>query len=210
MTTVSVLFLWVLLRHSLAGPRNSVQSEGEARAQLSPEEAELTMTQKLARVDWLGAFILITASILVLFGLSAGSTSLSTSNWTTPSVLGSLISGSVITAAFPACEWLLRANATYEVRRSTPSLWRKLRTRWVTYTKGVEPMIPLTLFRSSNVWISYFNALTGGMLLFSCLYFLSTYFVVVVGYTAARSALQLLLIAPGLGRCYLRLLSVVN
>ena len=70
-------------------------------------------------------------------------------------------------------------------------------------------MIPLTLFRSSNVWISYFNALTGGMLLFSCLYFLSTYFVVVVGYSAARSALQLLLIAPGLGGCHLRLLSVV-
>jgi hypothetical protein len=202
--TFSILLLWALLRHGLVGPRTSLQTERESTAQinqLSSEGSELTVTQKLARVDWLGAFILITASILVLFGLSAGSTSPNTSNWTAPSVLGSLISGGIVTVAFPACEWLLRANATYEVRRSAPSIWRKLRVKWATYTKGVEPMIPLALFKSSDVWISYFNALTGGMLLFSCLYFLSTYFVVVVGYSPVRSTLQLLLIAPGLGTC---------
>ena len=195
------MLLWALLRHGLVGPRNSLQSEGETNAQSLTGREGLTVAQKLARVDWLGAFIMITASILVLFGLSAGSTSLNTSNWTTPSVLGSLISGGVVTAAFPACEWLLRANATYEVRRSPPSMWRKLRAKWVTYTKGVEPMVPLELFQSPDVWISYFNALTGGMLLFSCLYFLSTYFVIVVGYSAVRSAIQLLFVAPGLGGC---------
>lgn len=154
------------------------------------------------RVDWLGAIILVSASILVLFGLSAGSTSLAaSSNWTAPSVLGSLVTGGIVTAAFPACEWLLRANQTYHHNghRQDSSVWKKLQAKWVKYTNGVEPMIPLALFGSSDVWISYFNAMVGGMLLFSCLYFLSTYFIVVVGYDAVRSALQLLLVSPGLG-----------
>lgn len=202
---LSIFLLWALLRGRLVGPRGpNHEDRGDNPNQLSIEVSPLTITQKLARVDWIGAVILVSASILVLFGLSAGSTSLATSSWTSPSTLGSLVTGGLVTAAFPACEWLLRANATYHSEQSSrsgqgQSLVQKLRAKWVKYTNGVEPMIPLELFSSPDVWASYFNAMTGGMLLFSCLYFLSTYFIVVVGYNPVRSALQLLLVSPGLG-----------
>lgn len=200
---LSIFLLFALLRDSLVGPRAPSHTSPVVESGPSTVEADplpLSLTQKLARVDWIGASVLITASILLLVGLSSGSTSMS-SSWTAPSTLGTLISGGIVTAAFPLCEWLLRANSTYQVRRNpSMTIWSKLRAKWVTYTKGVEPMIPLALFMKRDVWISYFSSLTCGMMLFGALYFLSTYFVVVVGYSIVRSSIQLLVVSPGLGK----------
>ncbi|KAF8312005.1 MFS general substrate transporter [Clavulina sp. PMI_390] len=199
---LSIFLLWALLRHKLVGPRVPDHQRHNSSPPSASQPPDLSLTQKLGRVDWLGATILISASILVLFGLSTASTSLSSSNWSSPSVVGSLVTGGVATVAFPACEWLLITQITPREgssRQPQPSAIRSLQNQWTKYTAGVEPMIPLVLFKKADVWASYFTGLTGGMMLFSCLYFLSTYFVIVRGYDAVKSALQLLVVAPGLG-----------
>jgi MFS family permease len=202
---LSVALLWALLRNGLVGPqtshvgavRNAPYSESQPSFDGSITSPP-SISQKLAQVDWLGAFLLVLASILILFGLSSGSTCLVSSAWGSPTIFGSLLSGSLLIMVFPAVEWCLRANTTYRTSASV-SIWQRVRKLWYSHTKAVQPMLPLELFRFSDVWITYFNAMTGGMLLFSLLYFLSTYYVVVAGYGATKSGVQLLVLAPGLG-----------
>lgn len=203
LTVVSIILLWALMREGLVGPQNAIT---EGHSDDLEDHSPLTVMQKLARVDWLGAIVLITGSILVLYGLSQGPSSSTSSSWTSPSVVSALVTGSAATTAFPVCEWLLRTNAAYPLTSSSPNqpFLVKLKKLWIHYTTDIHPMIPIELFKSSSVWITYLNALTGGMLLFSCLYFLSTYFVIVAGYGPTKSGVQLLYLAPGMGESPLK------
>lgn len=65
-----------------------------------------------------------------------------------------------------------------------------------------EAMIPLAVCRNFDVMATSFAALTSGMLMFGCFYFLSIYFIIVAGFSPTKSGSQLLYFSPGLGEPY--------
>lgn len=187
---ISIVLVYTLLRNDL---RASQSSRPSAVTPDAPgEQMSATLLQKFSRVDWIGAFLFISSSILILYSLSAGSTSFSPAGWGDPQIIATLTAGGLIALAFPVWEYILG-------RPMNPSFSPKsLRGR----TAHIEPMIPLHLFKSFDVCVSYFVALAGGMALFACLYFLSIYFVIVAGLSATKSGTQLLYLAPGLGESH--------
>lgn len=184
--SISIILVHLLLRETLKGPQTlSLLVEPETGAD-SPNTSLVT---KIGRVDWIGATLFISSSILILYSLNTGSTSLTTAGWAEPKVVATLISGTCTGLAFLVWEYILGSAA-----HVNPSI----RT-WRARVFHIKPMIPLGLFCSYDVCASYLVALIGGMSLFATLYFLSIYFVIVAGLDATKSGLQLLYLAPGLG-----------
>ncbi|KDQ08494.1 hypothetical protein BOTBODRAFT_118640 [Botryobasidium botryosum FD-172 SS1] len=175
---VGSLLVFLLLRSQVkpAQPPRRLPSDA-----LSTPYKE-SFLEKINRVDWLGVVLFTIACVGILLGLNWGSSS----GWGTLKVILSLCVGGAVMVAFIIWEHLLER---YETGKREPP--RVLAT--------TEPMIPITLFRSYDVVATSFAALSSGMLMFGCFYFLSIYFIIVVGQSATKAGTQLLSFAPGLG-----------
>jgi hypothetical protein len=150
-----------------------------------------TLSEKLLRVDWLGATLFVGGGILILLGLSWGSSF----SWSLPKVIAVLVIGGVLIVAFLLWSWLLE---TYEKAASEPTSTKKVPKLFRT----MEAMIPFDIYRSYDVCAANFASLTGGMVMFGCFYFVSIYFILVAGYSPTKSGVQLLYFAPGMGECF--------
>lgn len=85
----------------------------------------------------------------------------------------------------------------YDVDGSTrQSISPKRAPRLISHTNR---MIPLYIFKYFDVTVTSFGCVTGGMLMFGCLYFLSIYWTVAAGFQGTKSGTQLLYLSPGLG-----------
>ncbi len=58
-------------------------------------------------------------------------------------------------------------------------------------------MMPLVIFKNYDVSVCNFAAMTGGMVLFACFYFLAIYYQIVRGMTPTKAGIQLLYWCPG-------------
>lgn len=192
---VSAFLVFFLLRDLLVGPqaRRSPDQSPDYSAQSSDMP---TLREKFIRVDWIGGALFILSIILVLYGLSTGSSSRSIhgNTWSSAQTIVSLAVGGVVMILFFAWEYILEPSEERRAK-SSPNQKRAQLTKHV----HTDAMIPLAIFRSYDVCATCFSALAGGMVLFGCLYFLSIYFAVVAGYSATKSGTQLLYFAPGLG-----------
>lgn len=142
-----------------------------------------TYLQKIARVDGIGAFLFIVSGILILLALNWGSTS----EWKTAKVIVCFVIGGLIMIGFVGWEYLLELFEEDRV----------IAPRVLSHT---EAMIPLAVCRNFDVIATSFAALTSGMLMFGCFYFLSIYFIIVAGFSPTKSGSQLLYFSPGLGK----------
>ncbi|KZP01200.1 MFS general substrate transporter [Calocera viscosa TUFC12733] len=140
-----------------------------------------TLTQKLQRIDYLGAFLFITGGILVILGLSWGSQA----EWAEAKVIAVFVVGGVILILFYLWEWFL------ERRVGRPHDY----VSWL----AEQPMIPAALFKDIDVIATSVITFGTGMLMFGMFYFVSTYFIIVQGYSQVHAGLVLLTFTPGLG-----------
>lgn len=191
------ILAFLTVRHALLGPRPDPRDSLPGWRSASPR-THLSLIVKLARIDWIGAFFFTTGAILVLIGLSWGSTEA----WNKAKVIATLTVGAVLIVVFIAWEIYL---GQYEVRfvpgsdGSTPTPTgsnvvidpqtgesRPLRTppRIISHTNR---MLPMWIFRNYQIPVVFFAAFTGGMVMFGCLYFLAIYWSIVAGFENTKT-----------------------
>ncbi|KAJ3045233.1 hypothetical protein HDV00_011105 [Rhizophlyctis rosea] len=113
---------------------------------------------KLKRVDFPGTFLLVTAVIFFLIPLQGGGTQYA---WDSGIVIGLLVAGVVVTAAFV----------------------------WVEAKYAVEPVIPFELFRNKHAVAVFATAFTIGMAFMPLIFYAPLYFQVVNGDTATQAGI---------------------
>lgn len=188
----SSILIFFLLRPILKGPQPSQRGSQQDLSTGAPARRE-TVVQKLLRVDWIGAFLFISGGILLLLALSLGS-GVEAKGFAAPVVIASFVVGGVLMIALVFWELMFEA---YEKETDKPHhrpQWMYKSPRWLEFT---DPLIPTSIFRNYDVSATSFGALTCGMVLFSCFYFLAIYFSIAQGDSASKSGAQLLYLAPG-------------
>lgn len=159
-----------------------------------------TPLQKFLRVDWVGTAFFIGGGILVLLGLSLGS-SIEARGFRAPIVIIVLIVSSLLLLLFVAWEYLISKyiQAAHEEYVGQPRRFPAFLYACPKWLRLTEPSIPLDIFKSYDVCATSFAAMTGGMVLFSAFYFLGIFFSIVKGMDPTQSGVQLLFFSPGLG-----------
>ncbi|KZP01204.1 MFS general substrate transporter [Calocera viscosa TUFC12733] len=140
-----------------------------------------TIAEKLQRIDYLGAFLFVTGGILLILGLSWGSQD----EWSQAEVIAVFVVGGWLLVLFYLWEWFLERRVTH------PHAY----VSWL----AEQPMIPAALFKDIDVIATSVITFGSGMLMFGMFYFVSTYFVIVQGYSQVQAGLVLLTFMPGLG-----------
>jgi Fungal trichothecene efflux pump (TRI12) len=181
---------FLLIRKELLGPQSDPRDELPDRV---PSNG-IPIIQRLLKVDWLGAFIFVAAFILVLLGMSWGSTQ----QWNQGKVIVTIVLGCMLLVVFIGWEYYLgQFEITLNVDGSAhPSISPKKAPRLISRTNR---MIPLYIFTNFDMVVTSFACVTGGMVMFGCLYFLSIYWNVAAAFRATQSGTQLLYLSPGLG-----------
>lgn len=147
---------------------------------------------KLTRVDWIGALFFTSGAILVLIGLSWGSTE----DWNKGKVIATLTVGGILILIFVGWELYL---GKYEIRfapdgtRLDPEKELKIPPRIISHTNR---MLPLWIFKNHQISIVFFSAFTGGMVMFGCLYFLAIYWSIVAGFENTKTGEFFVLFLP--------------
>lgn len=177
-SVLAIVIMFILLRNHV----KPAQPPRRLPITASTVPYKESLSQKLNRIDWLGATLFTAAGIGILLGLNWGSTS----KWNSLKVIVALAVGAGLLAIFIIWQHIL---GRYEAGKSTPP-------KILSHT---EAIIPLSVFRSYDVVATSFAALSSGMVMFGCFYFLSIYFIIVAGFSSTKSGTQLLYFAPGLG-----------
>jgi len=138
---------------------------------------------KLARVDWIAAAFFTTGAILVLMGLSWGSTE----KWHQAKVISCITIGGILLVMFLGWEYWL---GKYEVRfnRDGSLMYPEKPLRippWII--SHTNRMLPLWIFTNYQIPVIFLSSFTGGMVMFGCLYFLAIYWSIVAGYEDTRT-----------------------
>ncbi|RAL06804.1 putative MFS multidrug transporter, partial [Aspergillus homomorphus CBS 101889] len=133
----------------------------------------------LATVDVGGSVLFIFGVGLIILATTWGG---ATYSWSAPQVLAPLIVGAVCFVVFFLYEYLLEPGR----------LCARVFPRHVA-------MLPYSLFeRRDTIWLAILNFATGAAS-YSIFYFVSIYYILVAGYSASKSGLELLYYIPGLG-----------
>ncbi len=170
---------FLILRGRTKGPQP--RSSGLPGVEPQPE----TFTQKMLRIDWIGALLFMGAGILLLLALNWGSSA----EWDSARVIVSFVVSGVLYLAWVAWELMLERNvaADAEATARRPALLR------------TEPMIPLVLFRSVDLCIVQYAMFVNGMVMLVMFYFVAIFFAIVQGLSGTDAGTQLIFFAPGLG-----------
>ncbi|KAH9946096.1 MFS general substrate transporter [Epithele typhae] len=143
-----------------------------------------TFTQKLLRIDWVGAVLFMIAGITLLLALNWGSTT--TSSWSEPRVIACFAVAGVAYIAWIAWENALERRQARDGTSRNPLM-------------RTDPMIPLELFKSKDLVIAQLGVFVSGMVMIVMFYFIAIFFTIVSGLTGTEAGQQLLYFAPGLG-----------
>jgi hypothetical protein len=160
-----------------------------------PSSSKSHLAIRLLRIDWVGAFLCVVGAILVLIGLSWGSTE----SWNQAKVIAMLTVGVSVLVVLIVWEYYV---GLYEVRFGAdekpvnPSKPLRIPPPLIKHT---QRMLPLYIFKSHQIDVLFLSGFTSGMLMFGAFYFLAIYYRIVAGYEGTKSGTQLTYFAPGLG-----------
>ena len=170
-----MIIAFLLLRTRTKGakvhhlPHISTEEEGEKEPLL----------RGLMRVDWIGALSFMGAGILVLLALNWGSTE----KWSETKVIVCWVIGGVLFIGFLVWEYFLENVVDTAANKS------KL---------FVEPMIPVSLFKSVDVCAVQYALFVTGLIMLVMFYFVAIFSVIVNGESANKAGAQLIYFAPGM------------
>jgi hypothetical protein len=123
---------------------------------------QMTLVQRLKRIDIVGAIVLVMASIAVLFALTYGGSRYA---WSSGRIIAPLILG-------------LSGFALYLVYEASDLC--------------IQPMTPVRLFQSRTSVVVFVNTSINSCLLFWVIFFLPLYFQAILASSLSRSGVQLL------------------
>ena len=150
LSVLSMLIIFVLLRGHVKGPLPARAAEIKYN---HGEPIKRTFGQKLLRLDLFGAFLFIAGGILFILALNWGSTGA----WSEARVIVCFILAGLLYIAFVMWEWVIEpAEDDYSRKREN---WAP------AWTKGVDPMIPLGMFKNYAVVVTCFAAMASGMVM---------------------------------------------
>ena len=208
-----MILIFLFLRKGTKGPqpprRLSYLPIGLAEELLARSEKNGGLVSNLLRIDTIGACLFIASGILILLGLSWGSTE----QWDQAHVIISFVVGGVLLLLFIGWEWVVEHSTDHLVKEfegrgrdheagdsSAPeSGLRKgiarFTPKWAYIT---DAMLPMNMFRSYDVVATNFAAMVSGMIMLGIFYFVSVQYVIVQGKSATNSGVGLLYFAPGM------------
>lgn len=165
-----------MTRKLLLGPQDIQDPATSSDGQVS---RSATLSKRLSTIDYGGQlFFLFGIGLLVLALTWAGSYY----PWADSRVLGPLVSGVALTAAFVAWEWLLLPG-------------RPL-TKYLRFQRA---MLPMNIIWSRNGGVlTYINFITG-MAMYAVFYFVALYFTLGRDFDSGRAGVSLIFYLPGLG-----------
>lgn len=140
-----------------------------------------SFSQKMLRLDWVGATIFIVGGILILLALNWGSTQ----GWNSAKVIVSFIVGGILFAGCISWEYILERQEL----SSSPSSFRIL---WA------DPMVPLDVFHSYGVCAVLYGSFVSGMVMLVMFYFVAIFMTIVTGLSPTKAGVQLIFFAPGM------------
>ncbi|EIW63415.1 MFS general substrate transporter [Trametes versicolor FP-101664 SS1] len=176
---LAIVLSFLILRGRTKGPQP--RNSGLPGSEPVPE----TFTQKMLRIDWIGALLFMGAGILLLLALNWGSSA----EWNSARVIVSFVVSGVLYLAWIAWELMLERNIEADAGATArrPALL------------CMEPMIPLVLFRSVDLCIVQYATFVNGMVMLVMFYFVAIFFAIVQGLSGTEAGTQLIFFAPGLG-----------
>ncbi|KZV65617.1 MFS general substrate transporter [Peniophora sp. CONT] len=140
----------------------------------------LSRLSKVSALDWFGTGLFVVAGILVLLALNWGSTE----QWDTAKVIACFVVGGVL--FFLCVGWEVYMQRRQDAERNSR-------------LDKIFPMLPTVIFTSIDVVACQAVTFAAGMVMLVMFYYLSIFYVIVVGSSATNSGVQLLYFAPGLG-----------
>ncbi|KAG8899769.1 hypothetical protein FRB99_006452 [Tulasnella sp. 403] len=199
-TSVLSSVLIALLLRPILRPAQPSQRLRYLTGNLNSPPAKETPLQKIQRIDWVGTLIFIGGGILVLLALSLGS-SVEKKGFKAPIVIVCFAVGFFLIFLLIGWEMLLGryVKAAVDEAEGRPRRYPSFVYSCPKWFQLTDPMMPLDIFKSYDVCATSFAAMTGGMVLFSCFYFLAIYFSIVKGLSATKAGIQLLYFSPGIG-----------
>lgn len=172
---LSMILSFFLLRGRTKGgrpPRNLPDTS---------EPLKETLSDKLLRVDWVGAALFVAAGILLLLALNWGSTTV----WKSARVIVCFIVGGILLIACMYWQYYLE-----KVQLSPAGVKNRI--------LAVDPMIPLEALRSYNLCAVCFASFVEGSIMLVVMYFTSIFMTIVSGLSATKAGVQLLYFIPGM------------
>lgn len=145
------------------------------------ETKRLPLLRGLLRVDWIGAILFMGAGILVLLALNWGSSE----QWDQTKVIVSWVVGGIFFVAFIVWEVVLEKFAESPVGNRRSKLL-------------VDPMIPVSLFKSLDVCIVQYATFVTGLNMLVMFYFVAIFSTIVNGLSPDKAGAQLIYFAPGM------------
>ena len=209
-----MILLFLLLRKGTKGPqpprRLTYLPTQLSKELLARSEKNGKFISDFLRIDTIGVLLFITSGILILLGLSWGSTE----RWDETRVIISFVIGGVLLLLFIGWEWMVEHSTDHLVRdfegsrrdhetgdpEPGPGLrlgMARFAPKWAYIT---DAMIPLNMFRSYDVVATNFAAMVSGMIMLGIFYFVSVQYVIVQGKSPTSSGVGLLYFAPGMVR----------
>jgi hypothetical protein len=152
-----MILLWILLRGRVKGPQPSTRQR-----ERSWDASGITWLDKILTVDFIGATLFMAGGILVLLGLTWGSTV----EWNAPRVIVSFVVGGALIIACLAWEFAIEHYDDPERGKAPPKILE------------AESMIPIQIFRNLDSVICQFASFTSGMCMFVAFYFVAIFFTV--------------------------------
>jgi len=208
-----MILIFLFLRKGTKGPqpprRLSYLPAELSEELLAKAEKNGGFISNFLRIDTIGVLLFITGGILVLLGLSWGSTG----HWDETRVIISSVVGGVLLLLFIGWEWMLDHSTDHLVREfelsrrdheagdssaPEPGLRQgmaRFAPKWAYIT---DPMIPMNMFRSYDVVATNFAAMVSGMIMLGIFYFVSVQYIIVQGKSPTSSGVGLLYFAPGM------------
>lgn len=212
---LSMILLFLLLREGTKGPqpprRLSYLPTELSKELLARSEKNGKFISDFLRIDTIGVLLFITSGILILLGLSWGSTE----RWDQTRVIISFVVGGVLLLLFIGWEWMVEHSTDHLVREfegshrdheagnsSAPDPgmrqgMARFAPKWAYIT---DAMIPMNMFRSFDIVATGFAAMVSGMIMLGIFYFVSIQYIIVQGKSSTSSGVGLLYFAPGMVR----------
>jgi MFS family permease len=212
---LSMVMIFLFLRTGTKGPQPPrrlsylpTELSEELRAKTKENGSSIS---NFLRIDTIGACLFIACGILILLGLSWGSTG----RWDQARVIVSFVVGGVLLLLFIGWEWMLEHSTDHLVREfeerrrdheagdssaPQPGLRQGMARFAPKWAYTTDAMIPMNMFRSFDVVATNFAAMVSGMIMLGIFYFVSVQYVIVQGKSATSSGVGLLYFAPGMVR----------
>ena len=171
---LAIVIAFFLLRKDLLGPQSLPELEGR---DTSSRRARLSV--RLSTIDFGGQFLFLWGLGLIILALTWAGSSYA---WSSVNVLAPLVIGCVLTLTWAGWEYLMAPN-------------RMLARVFPTQ----RAMMPWALISQRDIGLLFIVNFAVGMAMFSVMYFLDLYFVLVQGNDPSTAGIALLYFLPGLG-----------